>query len=299
MQYIFWSGGFDSTYLLCKMAHEEVEIQPIYYHWEDPREEIEIARHAVILSLIRAHEECKANILDPIYVERDDLPEVDGFAAAWEKHKADSFRSRTTGLSWMYERLGRLAARYSGIACGIEAPAPGTRDMSRTKKYLLECGLTIAEDGSLSGDSDVMTIVGNIRFPLLDTDAAQEWAAFQEWGWEDVAKATRSCANANTPDRECGACMFCETKWKYGDTFLWRFDEDAQKLHAIKTYLAAKNADLALYFEKYVCGLRFIIPLAERYGDDEGIKKAEEITAYFDKLEEKYPNLEEVDAPED
>lgn len=287
MRYILWSGGWDSTYLLCKWARESLdEIQPVYVVREElPNVSYERAARRAMLPLIREADGIKAEIREPIELSQDGLPNFPELDAAYPKYEGKVI----TGFA-IY---GKVALLYPGIALGIEAPAPGTRPISRTKKCILDGNLLIGEDGRVSHgdvyDAEAWTVFGNMSFPIIDVDKAKMMEEVISWGYLDIFKLTRGCFIPE--DRYCGVCGSCELELKYGNIFDWRFDRQAQRDIAIKAWLAEnKGTNYANYFRMYVMNNHTVT--ISGTGESDPL-----LVDYFNWLENNYPEVEGRDAP--
>lgn len=287
MRYILWSGGWDSTYLLCKMARESSEsIQPIYIvRPECSNTPYERMARRTMLPLIRAKDETLAEILNPIEIKEEDLPEDAVIDAAYEKYAGK--------VMLLYGFMGKAAKLYPGLAIAAEAPAPGTREISRTKQYILDGGLSVDGKGTLTrgknADKDAWALFGGLTFPLLDVNKAQMMEDVIAWGWlDDIFKFTFGCYRPSVD--YCGVCGVCELELAYGDIFDWRFTEEAKKHHAIKKWLAENKGDeYAEAFRAYVMNNHSVSSTMTA--------NAAEVKLYFDFLEKYYPNIEGIYAP--
>lgn len=288
MRYILWSGGWDSTHLLCKMARESSEsIQPVYVVRTGlSNVPYERAARRLMLPLIRAAEGVLAKIKEPVELAQAGLPDFPELDAAYPKYEGKIING--------FSIYGKVALLYPGIAIGIEAPAPGTRTVSRTKQCILDGGLTLGEDGSVSHgetyDADAWAVFGGMTFPIIDVDKAQMMEDVIAWGYLDsIFKHTRGCFTPE--DRYCGVCGACELERKYGNIFDWRFDHQAQRDYAIKEWLKKnKGEDYADYFRVYVM---------EKHGArvQLGEEKTNLLADYFAWLQNNWPDVEGADAP--
>jgi 7-cyano-7-deazaguanine synthase in queuosine biosynthesis len=283
MRYILWTGGFDSTYLLCKWAREsDEEIQPLYVVFpvqEKSNVEREVDAIVRLINIIRAKPEIKAKINDPIYINKESLPEIEAYDNAWQKRKSGIPHT-------MWDCLGKVGYIYPGVAIGIEAPAPGyhPNDIGRFYQYLLDGGLDVSDDGVITpnvGNDEVLALFGRCTFPLLKTNTLDEWSAYQEWGYEDIAKLTRTCSTSFKD--ACGICNNCEIKWRYGDTFKFLFSETAQKRHKVKQFLERKNTDAVPWSEWFIDYIFNGMPIIKENGITQASKTIKAME-YFDKL---------------
>lgn len=310
MRYILWSGGWDSTYLLCKRARESDEtIQPVYVSYHHGNEVNERKRRLTLLDMIRAKADIAAVINPPIEISKEALPPSEEFDAAYER-----CRETIEGMYGknMFSFLGRIALVFSEPEIAIEAPAPGTREKGKIEELMTEGGLQIDDDGHVTpgvGDPDILKIFGCFRYPVLRVNAAQMLEDVKTWGYfVDVFHNTWSCYSGL--ERQCGVCNACEVKWRYGDTFLWRFDARAQKDHAIKRHLqqidAEKGTKYADYFTRYVMNGDWVTadietaqPLSARTSDAYKLtqQKSEKLMQYFSYLENNWPEAKDINAP--
>lgn len=292
MKYILWSGGFDSTYLLCKRAREcEEIIQPVYMvYYQHPHCDYERAAQAELLPLIRSKTGCKAQINTPIEFAAENIATPAGYDEIYERWK-DQIPME------IFYAAAKLGDQYPGIEIGIEGPAPGFRpnDIGRVHQFLLDNGLELDENGKIDpnvGNEDLLKILGGLAFPIITTNTLQEWDSYVSWGWEDIALKTRTCGAPL--EHECGVCNSCSIKWRYGDAFRFLFDKVAQQDHDIMLWIKEKHPEWEEYWVNYVTSGHYLIIRKVWKTDAE---KSRAFLKYFDELEKSFPNLEEVDAP--
>lgn len=284
MRNILWSGGWDSTFLLCLAARTGEEIQPVYLKFPHDSMEREKEARENILALLK--EKGIENIRAPVDLEESDLPEDADYDAAYQRLIRE--------VGGQYRVLGKVAKLYPNLEIGIEAPAPGFREngIGRIETFMNEHGLTINDDGTVTAEDetcDAARIYGCYRFPIIRINTAQMWETIQEWGWEDIALATRTCNSALT--RNCGACWNCEVKWRYGDTFRFLFDEKAQKDRDIKEWMKEHLAGAYTYrFMQFVRNEETVFYPHDRW-------KQADLVGYFNTLREKWPEVENVKVP--
>lgn len=304
MRYILWTGGLDSTYLLCRCARESNEaIQPFYILFNETvaRNEAmhEIQAQDILLPLIRSKDGIIAEIKDPIRFKEKELPESEEFDNAYERKKDDTILSS----HFMYRGLGKLATKYPKLMIGIEAPAPGTRTIGRTEESMNSYGLTIADDGTVvmaeNGDKDMFTIYGGLNFPMIRVNANEEIEAFKEWGYDDLPPLCHTCVV--DLEYQCGVCSNCETKMKYGDTFKSLMPRGYVN-HKIKEYLQGidkkENTDYGQYYTWYIWNDE---NLRGGFFEGDGVSvflskdTVNKLTQWFDALRKAYPNFDKVD----
>ena len=125
MRYIMWSGGWDSTYLLCKRARESDEtIQPIYINYRHGNEVNERKFKQTLLSLIRAKSDIKAEIREVIEIAEEALPASEAFDAAYEK--CGPYIEELYGDHNLFRFFGKAALIFSTPEIGMDSE--GTQD---------------------------------------------------------------------------------------------------------------------------------------------------------------------------
>lgn len=316
MRYILWSGGWDSTYMLCKLARESDEtIQPVYISYSSGfykhgNEAAERKARAELLNLIREKTDIKAKIQEPIEIREDALPDTDEYETAYSECK--SAIEALYGEKNLFYYFGKASLIFPDIAVGMEAPPPGTRenDVGRFSKLLQDNGLRVDDDGNVNGDNATKAfqiVLGNMRYPLLKINEIQMISDVKEWGYfDDVFQKTWSCYSGM--ERQCGVCRSCEVKWMSGDAFEWRFDDKAKKDHEIKQYLTSidetNGTSYANYFVKYILNGNWVTvndgtsAMSEDSDEYKQMQqKSENLMQYFSYLENKWPEAKDINAP--
>lgn len=307
MRYILWSGGFDSTYLLCRCARESDEdIQPIYIIFPEAvargsaAKEVEAQNN--LLLFMKTEPGIKAKILQPIRIEEDKLPHRKEFEDAYEKMQDDDFISRR----YMYRALGRLTEEYPNLMVGIEAPPPKVDRPSTTRATLAKYGISILDDGTVQlnedGNVDMFNIFKGLKFCMIDVSAQDELQAFRDWGYDDLVPLCRTCCTG--ANQACGVCAACKTKMECGDTFKTLMPRGYVN-YQIKQYVESINSTYALYFTLFVWGNynlrtgKFTTNIG-RQSRDMFISQttAANMSKWFNALLDNYPNFDKVDRAE-
>lgn len=308
MRYILWSGGWDSTYLLCKRARESDEtIQPIYVSYRHGNEVNERKRRLTLLDMIRGKEDIKATINAPIEIKEEALPPSEEYDAAYERLKPTLYPMYGDS---MFSFLGRITLLFPQPEIAIEAPIPGTRSAGRIETLMEEKGLEIDDDGNVTpgvGDADVLTVFGCYKYPIRKISEIQMISDVKEWGYfDDVFQNTWSCYSGL--DYQCGVCHACEVKWASGDAFEWRFTDRGKNNHAIKLYLQGideeKGTNYAELFTKYVMNGDWVTvddsvsTMSEDSDEYEQVQqKSENVMGYFSYLVNNWPEATSINAP--
>ena len=311
MRYIMWSGGWDSTYLLCKRARESEEtIQPIFIASDHANEPSERTARNKLLDMIRAKSDIQAEIRMPLEIREDALPSTPEYEAAYEACREAI--EALYGPHNMFCFFGRVSLLFDHPEMGMEAPPPGLweNDLGRFGQFLKEHNMTVDKDGNVSGtdaDPNFLTVIGCFRYPILFTNELQMLDDVKAWGYfDDVFQNTWSCYSGM--DRQCGVCRSCEVKWLCGDAFAWRFDDKAKMDHEIKQYLQTLDKDggtkYADYFTHYIMNGNWVTVdngVSTMSADSSAYKatqeKSERLMVYFSYLEKNWPKGKMLNAP--
>ncbi len=215
---ILWTGGWDSTYRIIELSRQPVAIQPIYVYG-DGRVSEPFERRAMqkILTQLKNKIETKAIFLPIKFIEKSSIPLNQEITDAYNLIKKD------TNLGSQHEWLARLAYTEPGMEIGTEASTPKTtRIMATIHKY----GKLIKErDGDCyildpeNSSKEIMLILGNFKFPIIDKTELEMKRNIELWGYEDVMENIWFC---HTPiyGKPCGLCHPCAVKIKSGMDFL-------------------------------------------------------------------------------
>lgn len=304
MRYILWTGGIDSTYLLCKCARENDEpIQPLYIVFNRPvaksKSERELDAQKALLRQIRGKEDILAEIKEPILLQETELPENKEFDAIYDKANDGSilFTRR------IYKTFARLSKTYPELMIGIEAPNPAARPIGRTEKAFKNYGISIDDAGNVilneGGNKDVFAMFKDLMFPIIHVNPVEEIEAFKKWGYDDIPSLCRTCTA--DLDYQCGVCPYCELKMESEEVFKELMPRGYIN-HKIKEYLIKvdqmEGTRYAQFYTLFIWGDEILRGgWCEGYGESAYISKetAQNMTLWFNALRKAYPNFKKVD----
>lgn len=230
---IFVTGGWDSTFMFCKLSRLPITIEPIYVsNKERKSREYEMkAIDKTFHSLIK-HPATKAKILPIKIIELNNI-EIDQSI-----RKARRNLKKKTGLGYQYDYLATIAKDLGPVGVGIEnSPPEGdtgeTAILTRLAKLIPGPYGQIVEQKN--SDSDVNTVFGNMFFPIADITEPemQDWA--KKNGYDDIMHSTWFC-HSPINGSPCGLCPPCEEKM--GSEMGFLLPEEAKK-----RYYKAKKWD--------------------------------------------------------
>ena len=248
MKEILFSGGWDSTFMLCQMAREECTIQPHYINFSKRKvANIEIERMKIILDLLPNKDGIKANILPLQIHDESECNPDQKIINIFNDYK------HTYPLGWQYLYLSEFAKTHKNIALGQERyyTIPG-----HLTRILFEQGhLQFDENGVgyLPEDIDpnMYLIFGNYTYPVANLTELEMYDKIKEWGYEDIMKHVWFCY-APINNKPCGICYTCDSKMKQRMFML--FSDDAIKRYKIYTKLKSEDPILANNFYLYIRG---------------------------------------------
>lgn len=246
---LLFTGGFDSTFRLCQLSRMDVEVQPVYFSFDDihsRRNQLkEIEAQGRVISWLKARKETTARILPPAYVFPKDLPSDPAYDRAFQKWKFNYF------IPAQLRTLGKVPLLYPDLEIGREGPTLKNRKLGnkygKTRLALMARGMRFTDrpDGSVLVDGSqaeegLALLFCRFKYPILGIPETGMVPFIHEWGYEDVFKLTWTCDNGN--EEQCGVCHNCETKWASGlENF---FGETGQRNHDIKLFLEKHNDEL-------------------------------------------------------
>ncbi len=274
---LLWTGGWDSTFRLCQLSQQNVEVQPVYFRFGEcfdrKNEQQEIQAQTKILAILRQKPNTKASILDPVRLTEQDIPADPIFDAAFQAWNDAGY------IPGQLRILGKLPHLYPNLEYCMEGPTLKRRQqgftIGKTQEFLQNHGFCFIfhADGSATmdttqADPQLALLWSGFTFPILGITEMDMVPIIRQWGYEDVFALTWTCDfNGKEP---CGICHNCETKWASGLKDF--FSPAATRNHKIKKYLEEKvhshapefpfdDPGLLHRFEEYVHNSNTVVPL--------------------------------------
>lgn len=246
---LFWTGGWDSTFQLCRLSLKDVVVQPVYIVMDRKYrigEQYEVASQDKILELLEKRGTTKATILPVLRVRREQIRIPSHIMEAYQYYS-----NQGDGLGRQYLVLGSYAYRHKGCYIQIEGYAK-ENEQSRTVRLIKSGNYQMDDDhvGFLlkrGTDPKLYALFGNMYFSTssLTEDDIVKWVDENKF-W-DVMKHTWTCYMP-IDGKPCGFCQPCRTKLKQHLDFL--IPEEARKRGFVYNYLNAKyeHSDTRLDF---------------------------------------------------
>jgi len=214
--YLFWTGGFDSTYRLCELLLiENKSVQPIYltYNLDNlsynkmwvrrNRKQERIAMNKIIKLIKEKNPDIKLyNRLRPIiYINRPTLKK--------------EFVQRFNSLVLFPQK--RRIHQYSHLAYEaynrnkkIEIGVLGIHNQSNFYKFLKKH--VSPENGFEIYDIDDRNPMKNLVFPLFERSKEQLYDTAVKYEFTDILAITWSCWFPTKDGNPCGLCPMCKER---------------------------------------------------------------------------------------
>ena len=196
---------------------EDIIIQPVYIFGENKTEVIDVraSEKREIAAIKRIREalinriDTKAEILEVKFVDKSKIPVNQDITDAWKRVRALS------RIGSQYEWISRYAYNNPGLEIGIEKGDP---NCSYANCALRKYG-KLKSTGDISNykvdldksNADVVTVFGNLRFPIIETSELEMKSKIEEWGYEDIMKMIWFCYSP-IHNKPCGLCRPCNEK---------------------------------------------------------------------------------------
>lgn len=230
--HLFITGGWDSTFMLCKLSRRSVTVKPIYVlnpKRKSHNKELAVAK--TIIKAVRKHPNTKAEIKNLKIINLSDINVDQNVISA--RHR---IMKKTGIIGYQYDYLATVAKGIGMVGLGIEKDLTNQEDgasaaLKRLAKLKLgRYGWIV--DQSVS-DPDVNLIFGHIIFPIIDMTELEmvEWT--KKYGYTEIMSLIWFC-HSPIHGQPCGLCRPCEEKINSKMDFL--LPEES-----IKRYLRAKK----------------------------------------------------------
>jgi len=220
---MFWTGGWDSTYMLIEQLKYNKTIRPIYII-DKKRKGMsnEINAMNVITEKIKDKNGIGGVLLPIETINIEDIP--------INEKITNSYKQICTKvkLGTQYDWLARVALLYPKVAIGIEKP---NGEFSGCVQAINEFGKMKYNDEIGYIDKDFSTeeciqVFGNMVFPIVNKTEIEMIENVKLWGLEDIMKDIWFC-HKPIKGKTCGMCRPCQQKMQCKMEFL--LDDSAQK----------------------------------------------------------------------
>lgn len=219
---VFWTSGWDSTYMVIQLLRAGDTVQPIYiYNPKRKSRHHELAALDCLSAIIPAR--IKTGQLLPYRVVNLKDIEIDpGIARAFDEI-LETIPTGQRPLGYQYRYLASFLKQYHDevpvVALGLEkALSPET----------CACSAVIRQFGALTPDMRIdtqrstpalITLLGNFEFPIMNVTEPEMRQNVKDWGYEDIMREIWFC-HRPVKGKPCGFCNPCSSKIAGGMDFL-------------------------------------------------------------------------------
>ncbi|WP_019674630.1 hypothetical protein [Arsukibacterium perlucidum] len=203
--YIFWTGGWDSSFRVLQLSSKDVIIQPIYL--DDNRTSVDYELKAIdkIANFIAKQKTTNCTLLELKIIDTKDVYLNDKITSSYNR----LLEKKSMGSQ--YDWLARFSIAFKGIELCIheEDRASIFKEKCAIYKKISDKvkGDYYVLDDSLSSD-DMSVVFGNYHFPLLKTTKLDMKHEAECNGYIDILNQSWFCF---TPinGKACGLCNPC------------------------------------------------------------------------------------------
>ena len=239
IQKVFWSGGFDSTYVVLHYLQQGIDVQPYYSNVHLFYQKKELETQERIRKVVSGISSLSGKIF-PTKVfefpyEIDDLPE-DYKESYWQIWKEPGHYQHIR-LAY-YADMHNLSNFSMGIMVGVlkwdKNHLPFLYDL-----WVRRGKLKVNDNGEgyfTKEDCDpvVWKAFGCGVYPLVNIDRVEMYHNYLRNGWESVLKNVRFCY-AGIDNYLCGCCLPCQSRIEDG-VLSW-YDKDVMRRVLVWRYL--------------------------------------------------------------
>lgn len=217
--FLFWTGGYDSTFRLLQAVIDEGRtVQPVYltgkidncptcqYYRKNREQEFTAMKNVV--TMVREKYPTLGDKILPL-VTVDTVPENKELSEVFHRMRLHNFGRRFN----QYEAMARLATHYQipmeiGTV-GIEGEGDGNLPMDRWGVYLRK-NLIPKEEGKF-GVKDPSSPVYYLRFPVAYISKKQMLEIAKKNGYDSILRKSWSCWFPKN-GQPCGRCPMCRSR---------------------------------------------------------------------------------------
>jgi len=226
--YLYWTGGYDSTFRLCEMLLNERKIvQPFYVSlaldndcqteesctkvWvRRNRKEEKQAMLRIRRELGRLYPKAAARLLPTIYIDTD--IDDDSFNKAFDAKFYEDNLWPGKRKKHQYLFLSKFAYYHK---LPIDIGVLGIHDKSKFAQFL-QANLIQYKSGPLQSKNYKIKqpehFMEYLRFPLFGRSKSDLLAKAKKHGYDNILKYTWSCWFPNKSGTPCGKCPMCKER---------------------------------------------------------------------------------------
>lgn len=251
---VFWSGGFDSTFMVLSYLKRGIDVSAYYLLLGRPSQATELSVIGKVRSAVSSYGALAGRIVSFSAVPVDSLPRFGQYYDAWRKGDRKGY-----GIALQTAYLSCFAERHKGIAYGKRktvGPSDRLADLLHDKGHIRLDGNNVGYLTRSDCDPLLFKLFGNFSFPLYCISEKMMSEMVEEWGLSDIMKNVHFCYSP-IDGEPCGLCGPCRDKLK--DRMYGLFSEDGLMRGSCFTYLydrGLKTEDNILLSTLFACYVR-------------------------------------------
>lgn len=249
--YIFWTGGWDSTYRVVELSRmSNIIVKPIYIF--DPNRkshDYELKAINKITELLNRKPESKSKIENVTIISIDEIPQNEEISNVAKMLKEEN------GLGIQHDWTARVALQYPSVEMCIEKALPSAgytpiKDTLSQYATLIKAPLGGVKIDVDKSDKRAQLIFGNIILPIFEITEEDMLKNIKAWGYEDIMSNIWFCHNP-IKGVPCGFCSPCHTKMESNMEFL--LPQISQKRFKRYELIKKKIGDKIAYYYSRIC----------------------------------------------
>ena len=257
---VFWTGGWDSTFEMCRLSLKPIEIQPVYIIMDRPfhiGQEYEVKAQDVILNKLKNRNTTKAKILPLIRIHRNNIQLPKYIHSVFE-----NLEKTEEKLGTQYYYFSAYAQNHPNMRVMI---SDYYHSVSRTMKLIRQCNCQFDEENTMyilkeKSNKLAYNLFGHCVFPLATINQEDIIQWIRQHQFEDIMKEIWTCWYP-IDNKPCGFCHACRIKIKQNLDFF--FTEKALKRGFAFNYLCSNEN-----YRKEYLPIFFGVWLRKKYNKD-------------------------------
>ena len=243
---VMWTGGFDSTFRMCQLVKEDIDIQPYYFYNKARKSaDIELQKLEEITNALRAKETTKANILPLIVHDVDEYKPFDKkYTDAFKRIRKNEHRGE------QYVWMAQMSESIPGLEMSLEAEEGAEEGCFVLQSIPKSSNVIKHDEGTLAyytlsedvrpGYEDWYILLSKFAFPyeIAHMTKRECLEKFIDMGDEDIMKMTWFCQLPYKGDA-CGYCGPCRQVVEEGMEF--RLSDEALKRYKHRWWYLLKH----------------------------------------------------------
>jgi len=225
IKYVCWTGGFDSTFLVCNYIRKGYIVQPIYLNFKNMDDtysplfqtkrnnsNIEIKKMEELTNLISNKFKAHSNLL-PTKIIKKQKPNRNILEIMSHIHTKYNLFTRKTN---QYERIIEVAYHYKTPLEIGAINIPGGEFYRLNKMGLItETSGNYEIIKNLPNKYKFLGVLKALRFPIVELSKHDMLAIAKQNRFDDILKQTWSCwfpVYKNKKHYPCGKCYMCKER---------------------------------------------------------------------------------------